>query len=188
MHRREFWHDRIFHARAERIGGRASPWSASIVGNVARNLVQGIIRGLRTRNRQDLAIGPKAEESFPARRAAVCRKRKQPLQPQERSLLHAGPRNRLQIEVPAVRAMRIKGMPDRNAPGVKPAVARPAPPGAQLRQRQEPIKHTLPARTKALVAPATRADQRRRPLAAGDGGYFKPRKQCKPVSIACFDL
>lgn len=114
----------------------------------------------RHHRRKNAPIWQDTEESLPAGVAAVGRKPQKAFQEDQSALLHAIPRNVLEIEVSAPRAVGIPRERERHEPGVESPVARVASPGPQSDRGAQEIEYPAAVRTITISTPALRADHR----------------------------
>jgi hypothetical protein len=100
----------------------------------------------------------RTEEFLPAGIAAVSGKSEPALDREERALLHALARNRLQIKISAFRAVGVTHKRERNAACIKSAIAPVASPGFQPRDLRNDIEGSTPMRAEAIATTAMRAN------------------------------
>jgi hypothetical protein len=103
---------------------------------------------------------PDAKESLAAGIAAVSRESQQTLGEEKGTFLHSFARNAVQVEVPALRAMRQVEIVQRHAPRVKADFASFAAPGTAACQGKEKISEAGAVRTETFRAAALRTNHR----------------------------
>ena len=121
-----------------------------------------------------------AEEFGAARIAAIGMEPEQTPQQDEIAFVHAIAGDVLQVEIAALRAMRMPGIDGGDRPGIEAVFARAAPPGAQAEKGEEQVFRASPARPAAGFA-LTMRTQHGRPLKLVAEAYDKGAKGGKPV-------
>ncbi len=106
----------------------------------------------------DSPMGHQTEKFLAAGVATIRRKAKEALQSNQRASLDSFPSDVLKIEIPATRAVDEAHEGDRDRPGMKPKVARPAAPGPQAYHRCEKVGDATAMGTQAIPTTALRAD------------------------------
>ena len=110
------------------------------------------------RGGQNAAEQKEAKEPLAARIAAIGRNAEPAFQRYQRSVGYAFARERLEVQISAVRAMRIPGKRECDAPRVESAVACVASPRPQREKSAQEIADTLAMRAMAVRAPALRTN------------------------------
>jgi hypothetical protein len=99
----------------------------------------------------DAPVRAHREKSVPAWSATIGGEVQQAEEPGERARsVFAG--NALEVHIAAHYAMRVSGIRHGNGPGIESRIATPATPGAQQRDPDQIIFHTLPPGTTGTVA------------------------------------
>lgn len=99
-----------------------------------------------------------AEESFPARIAAVGWETQQPFQRNEVASVYFLTRNLIEIKVPASRTMGVLLKYQRHVPRVEAFIASMASPGSHAEYRAQEIRGAISTRPETFRASALRAD------------------------------
>ena len=122
------------------------------------------------------------EDFFPAGDAAIGGKTQQPFHENENPRSRMLGRNAAELEIAALRAVRVAGEPSRNTPSVKPQFTTSTAPGAQPAPRAEEIPQSGPVGAKTIGTAATRTNHSansflgRASIAKGDSGQKRPRR------------
>jgi hypothetical protein len=134
----------------------------------------GSFNSIREHRRTYAPEEPHAEKSLTARVAAVSRKSQSPLQVGQSSPLHSLARDVLQVEVPALWAMRKSLESHGHAPGIKAVIARVTAPWPQAGYCKHVIDQAIAVRSKNIGAAALRTDHRAKSLLFSSAEYIKP--------------